>query len=114
MNITISTKNFNASENLRDTIESKLSRLDKYFSDNVTASVTLSSEGGRQTIETTVNATGMIFRAEETTQDKDVYNSIDRIVDKLNNQMGKHHNKAAHHHKDNKSDRFDEAEDVSV
>ena len=112
MNITISTKNFNASENLRTTIENKLARLDKYFSGNIVTTVTLTSEGGRQTIEATMNAGGATFRAEETTPDKEVYNSIDRIVDKLSSQMSKHHTKAAHHHKDNKSDRFEDSENV--
>ena len=113
MNITISTKNFNASENLRTTIENKLSRLDKYFQGTIVTNVTISSEGGRQTIEATMNAPGgATFRAEETTQEKEVYNSIDRIVDKLSSQMSKHHTKASHHHKDNKSDRFEDSENV--
>ena len=111
MNIIISTKNFNASDNLRNTIEKKLSRLDKYFSGNITTNVTLSSEGGRQKMEATINADGAIFRAEDTTQDKDLYNSIDRITDKLGGQMSKFKRKIAHRHKDNKSIRFDDIPD---
>ena len=111
MDINISTKNFNASDNLISTIEKKLSRLDKFFPGNAEANVILSAEGGgRQKTETTINAGGQTFRAEETAQDKDIYNSIDRIVDKLSGQMGKQHSKSAYHHKDNKADRFESAD----
>ncbi len=105
MNIIISAKNFNASDHLRDTIESKLSRLDKYFSNDIETNVTLSMEKGRQKIEATINADGAIFRAEETTQD--IYNGIDRVADKLSGQMSKFKRKIAHRHKDNKSIRFE-------
>ena len=108
MIITISTKNFSASDTLKATIETKLSRLDKYFTSEAETNVILTLEGGRQTIEATLNADGSLFRAEETTQEKELQNSIDRIVDKLSGQIGKHKNKASYHHKDNKSDRFDE------
>ena len=108
MNITISTKNFNAGDALKATIEAKLSRLDKYFTNEADMSVTLSAEGGRQTIEATLTGDDTVFRAEETTQEKELQNSVDRIVDKLSGQIGKHKSKASHHHKDNKSDRFEE------
>ena len=109
MNINVTTKNFNASDHLIDIIESKLSRLDKYFSSDIETSVTLSMEKGRQKIEATINADGTIFRAEETTQD--AYNGIDRIVDKLGGQMSKFKRKIANRHKDNKSIRFEDIPD---
>jgi len=111
MIINISTKNFNASDRLIDVIESKLSRLDKYFSNDIETTVTLSMEKGRQKIEATINAGGSIFRAEETTQD--MYNGVDRIVDKLGGQMSKYKNKIAKKHKDSKSIRFDGIPDLS-
>ena len=106
MIISISTKNFNASDHLIDLIKSKLSRLSKYFSEDIETKVTLSMEGGRQKIEATIFADGAIFRAEETTQD--IYNGIDRISDKLNGQMSKFKRKIANRHKDNKSIRFED------
>jgi putative sigma-54 modulation protein len=109
MNINISTKNFNASDHLIETIEAKLSRLDKYFSNDIETNVTLSGEKARQKIEATINAGSAIFRAEETTQD--IYNGIDRIVDKLGGQMSKFKRKIAHKHKDNKSIRFEDIPD---
>jgi len=105
MKIKITTKNFNASDHLMNTIESKLSKLDKYFSSDIETNVTLSMEKGHQKIEATINADGAIFRAEETTQD--MYNGIDRIADKLGGQMSKFKRKIANRHKDNKSIRFE-------
>ena len=87
MKVIITTKNFSASENLKETIEKKMGKLGKYFSDDIEANVMVSSERGRQKVESTINARGMIFRAEETTQD--VYESIDKVVDKLSVQMSR-------------------------
>lgn len=111
MIINISTKNFNASDHLLDIIESKLSRLEKYFSGDIETNVTLSMENSRKKIEATINVDGAIFRAEETTQD--VYNGIDRIMDKLNGQMSKFKRKIAKRHKDSKSIRFEDIPDVT-
>ncbi|HVI41428.1 MAG TPA: ribosome-associated translation inhibitor RaiA, partial [Anaerovoracaceae bacterium] len=69
MKVIITSKNMNASDHLKQTIESKLDRLGKYFSNDIVANVTLSTEKGRQKIEATINAKGTIFRAEETTND---------------------------------------------
>ena len=109
MQINISTKNFKASDHLMDVIETKLSRLDKYFSSDIETNVTLSMEKGRQKIEATINADGAIFRAEETTQD--AYNGIDRVVDKLSGQMSKFKRRIAKRHKDNKSIIFNDIPD---
>lgn len=96
----ITTKNFNASDSLKEAIEKKLGRLDKYFSDEVTANVRLSQEGPKDKIEATISNRGTIFRAEEA--GKDIFDSIDRVVDKLSNQMSKFKTKLQKKHKNNK------------
>jgi putative sigma-54 modulation protein len=90
----------NASDHLKKTIESKLGRLGKYFSDEINANVTLTMEKGRQKVEATINAKGTIFRAEETAND--VYNAVDRIVEKLSSQMSRFKTKLIRKHKDTK------------
>ncbi len=100
MKIIITTKNFNASDALKETVEKKLSKLGKYFSDEIKANVKLSSEGSRDKIEATIENKGTIFRAEES--GNDIYDSIDRIVDKLSNQMSRFKTKLQRKHKDNK------------
>lgn len=110
MRINITTKNFNASDELKKAIEKKLGRLDKYFSDEVTANVRLSQEGKKDKIEATISNRGTIFRAEES--GKDIFDSIDRIVDKLSNQMSKFKTKLQKKHKDNKEVFFAELPEI--
>ena len=110
MKIIITSKNLNASDHLRETIEKKLYRLGKFFSDDIVANVTLSAEGGRQRIETTINANGTIFRAEEETPD--IYNGIDKIIDKLSSQVSKYKKKLYKKHKDNKAIVFEDVPDT--
>ena len=62
MKIIITTKNFNASDALKETIEKKLGKLDKYFSDEINANVKLSSEGSRDKLEATISNKGTSFR----------------------------------------------------
>jgi len=111
MRIIISSKNMNVSDHLKQTIESKLGRLGKYFSSDIVANVTLTLEKGRQKIEATINAKGTIFRAEETTND--VYNGIDRVVEKLSSQMSRFKTKLQRKHKDNKAIKFADIPDVA-
>jgi len=101
----------NVSDHLKQTIESKLGRLGKYFSSDIVANVTLTLEKGRQKIEATINAKGTIFRAEETTND--VYNGIDRVVEKLSSQMSRFKTKLQRKHKDNKAIKFADIPDVA-
>lgn len=109
MKVILTSKNLNASDHLRDTIESKFLKLGKYFSSDIIANVTLSMEKGRQKIEATINAKGTIFRAEDTTND--IYSGIDRVVDKLSGQMSKYKTKLIKKHKDNRAIIFDDVPD---
>jgi putative sigma-54 modulation protein len=110
MKVIIISKNLNASDHLRDMIESKFTKLSKYFSNDIAANITLSLEKGRQKIEATINAKGTIFRAEDTTND--IYSGIDKVVDKLSGQMSKYKNKLVKRHKDNKAILFDDVPDA--
>ncbi|MDR3072693.1 MAG: ribosome-associated translation inhibitor RaiA [Clostridiales Family XIII bacterium] len=106
MKVVLTSKNLSASDHLRDTIESKFSKLSKYFSNDIDANVTLSMEKGRQKIEATIWANGTIFRAEDTTND--IYSGIDKVVDKLSSQMSKFKSKLIKKHKDSKTILFDD------
>lgn len=111
MKVIITSKNMNASDHLKQTIESKLDRLGKYFSNDIVANVTLTMEKGRQKIEATINAKGTIFRAEETTND--IYNGVDRVVEKLSSQMSRFKTKLQRKHKDHKEFLFEELPEVA-
>ena len=101
MKVIITTKNLNASDRLKETIESKFQKLGKYFSKEINANVMLTIEKSRQKIEATINAKGTIFRAEDSTND--LYSGVDRVVDKLSAQMSKYKTKLHRKYKDNKS-----------
>ena len=47
MKVIITTKNFSASDNLKEKIEAKIGKLEKYFSDDIVANIMLSKEIGR-------------------------------------------------------------------
>jgi putative sigma-54 modulation protein len=111
MKVIITSKNFNASDHLKATIEKKFERLGKYFSDDIVANVTLVMEKGRQTMETTINAKGTIFRAEETSND--MYVAIDSIIDKLASQMSRFKTKLQRKHKEHKELEFGDLPDDS-
>ena len=111
MKVIITSKNFDASDHLKDTIESKFEKLSKYFSKDIVANVFLTSEKGRQKIEATINAKGTIFRAEETAND--AYTGVDKVVDKLSSQMSRFKTKLQRKHKDHKEFFFGELPDMT-
>lgn len=111
MKVIITSKNFNTSDHLKDTIEKKFEKLGKYFSSEIIANVMLTSEKGRDKVESTINAKGTIFRAEESSND--VYNSVDRVVDKLSSQMSRFKTKLQSKHKGHKEFLFHEMPDLS-
>ena len=87
MKIIISGKNIEITEALRNVVEKKLFKLDKYFNPEIIAHVTLSVEKNRQKMEATIPFNGIILRAEESNDD--MYVSIDLATDKLERQMRK-------------------------
>ncbi len=106
MNINITGRNFKTYPRLNEHIEKKLNKLlGKYFSDDVSSNVILSRERDRDKIEVTVNAKGMLFRAEQVTDD--IYEGVDLVVDKLANQMKKFKGKLQKRYQDNKALKFE-------
>ena len=84
-------RNLDVTDALRDTIQSKLGKLDRFFHKELEAQVTLSVEKNRHIIEVTIPFNGSILRAEESTDD--MYKSIDGVVDKLIRQFRKQKSK---------------------
>lgn len=86
---------------IRDYVEDKLGRLDKYFKDsNINANVLLKVKGNRQIIEVTVPTDKYILRSEE--EHNDLYAAIDLVVDKLEGQIRKNKTKLKKQNIDNK------------
>lgn len=91
MRFTITGKNIEVTEGLRSAIEEKIGKLDKYFSNETEAMVTLSVEKERQKIEVTIPVKGNIIRAEEVSND--MYVSIDLVEEIIERQLKKYKNK---------------------
>ena len=93
MKYIIRSQKMDNTESIKDYIESKLNRLDKYFgeSDNIEATVVTKLNGRLQTIEVTIPTKHFTLRNEETNED--LYAAIDTIVDKLERQIRKNKDK---------------------
>ncbi|NOU95096.1 ribosome-associated translation inhibitor RaiA [Paenibacillus sp. LMG 31456] len=93
MKFNIRGENIEVTEALRDYVEKKLTKLERYFEAPPTSEVyvTLSVIKGLQTVEVTIPLTGVMLRAEE--KNADMYASIDLVCDKLERQIRKHKTK---------------------
>lgn len=91
MKFIISGKNIDVTPGLKDTIEQKLGKLERYFTPETEIIVTLSVEKERQTIEVTIPVKGHIIRSEQTSND--MYVSIDLVEEIIQRQLRKYKNK---------------------
>jgi putative sigma-54 modulation protein len=94
MKYNIRGENLDVTEALRDYVEKKLGKLERYFEAPPTSEVhvTLSMVREMKNVEVTIPLTGVMLRAEE--KDNDMYASIDLVLDKLERQIRKHKTKA--------------------
>lgn len=77
---------------IRDYVETKMSKLDKYFKEaDVSASVLVKIKGKKDSIEVTIPYDKYILRNEEIHDD--LYAAIDLVVDKLERQIRKNKTK---------------------
>ena len=91
MRYTISGKNIDITEGLKNAVENKLGKLERYFYPDTEVQVTLSVEKGRQNIEVTIPIKGSIIRAEQ--DSNDMYVSIDLVQEVIERQIKKYKTK---------------------
>ena len=90
MNITITGKDLKATDAIKDYVEKKLSRVEKYFSDGekLDVNATIKKENATAEIaEMYVSVKGTSYKA--VTEDKDLYAAIDKDIDILEGQIRK-------------------------
>ena len=88
MNITITGKDLKATEAIKDYVEKKLEKVEKYFEgEEITAQVKIRTEKNLQIAEMQVNVKSYTVRA--VTETKDLYASIDKDIDILEGQIRK-------------------------
>ena len=96
MRFTISGKNIEVTEGLRNAVTEKLGKLERYFTPETEIIVTLSVERERQKIEVTIPVKGNIIRSEQVSND--MYVSIDLVEEVIERQLRKYKNKIVEKH----------------
>lgn len=91
MNIQISSKNYVVSNKLKDIIEKKVERLDRYFSDNAEARIFCRKEKDLCKLEITIKDGGLMFRSE--VFGDSMYQNIDMALPKVEKQIIKYSSK---------------------
>ena len=83
-------------ESVKNYIETKIGKLDKYFEnpDEITANILVKESGIKETIEVTIPIKKAILRAEDS--NKDIYAAIDLVLEKLERQIRKNKTKIKH------------------
>lgn len=88
MRITITGRNIELTQGLKDAVEDKLNKLEKYFTPETEVYVTLSVEKERQKIEVTIPIKGHVIRSEQVSTD--MYVSIDLVEEIIEKQLKKY------------------------
>lgn len=87
-NIRIHGKNIDVTPALREYVEKKFGRFDKYFDETLQVQVGMEVERDHHIVEVTVPVAGYILRGEEASPD--MYASVDLVWDKLERQIHKY------------------------
>ena len=105
-------KNIDVTPGLREAVESKLGKLERYFTPNTEIHVTLSVQKGHQKIEVTIPVKGGMVRSEQ--ESSDMYVSIDLVEEVIERQLRKYKNKLVAREQDggNFKQEFFESEDT--
>ncbi len=96
MRYTVTGKNVEVTEAMKDVAVQKISKLEKFFTPETSANITMSVEKLVHKIEVTIPIKGSVIRAEE--HDDTMYAAIDMVVDKLERQLIKHRKKIIDRH----------------
>ena len=91
-------KNLDVTPGLKEAVESKLGKLERYFTPDTEIHVTLSVQRERQKIEVTIPVKGGIIRSEQ--QSNDMYVSIDLVEEVIERQLRKYKNKLVAKHQE--------------
>ena len=106
-------KNIDVTPGLREAVEHKLGKLERYFTPDTEIHVTLSVQKEHQKIEVTIPVKGGIIRSEHVSSD--MYVSIDLVEEVIERQLRKYKNKLIARHQEGgnfKQEFFDAADSV--
>lgn len=111
MTVQITAKKMQISQSFTDYANERLSaKLDKFFGDDAKAKLTLSTLKNKIVLELTVTYGGVMFRAEQSAEDKN--DALDACIDKIIRQIRKNKTKLAKQLRDNTfADKFEDTPD---
>lgn len=98
MNIKVVGKNIEVTDSIREYVEKKLERLEKFEGKNTEITVVCSVEREEQIVEIQINQNGEFIRIEE--RNADLYASADLAIDKAERQLRKEKEKRVEKNKD--------------
>lgn len=88
MKITITGRKVSLRDNFKERVEKKLKKFGRMFGEDASASVTVTVEKRRQTVEVTIRtADGMVYRSEQTAPEMN--DALDEVVNALGRQIRK-------------------------
>ncbi len=93
MKTNIYSRKVELSEEKKNALTKKIEKLGKFFDDDVTADISVSTQRDKVIVEVTVRTPDMIFRAEE--RDDVLLNAADEIVESIQRQIRKNKTRLA-------------------
>ena len=95
MNIEITSRHFTASEELKELVNEKVKKIEKFNNDIISCNVILTKENNSENVEIIVHAKGHDFISSE---NEDIFErSLTNAVDKISTQIKKQHEKTLSH-----------------
>lgn len=88
MKITYVARKVTLRDNFKERVERKLLKFEKIFSDNADATVVVTLEKNRQTVEITIKDNSMVYRAESTMPEMN--DALDKVAEMLQRQLRRH------------------------
>lgn len=95
MQISVTFRHMTASEPIKNHAEEKMERLKKFLDSATEVHVVLSIERYLHKADVNIKAHGVLIRGEESSSD--MYNSIDRAIEKIEKQLQRYRNKIQKH-----------------
>ncbi len=97
MQVSVTFKNLESSDQLKSFLQEKLDKFDKFFDNHAEANVILSVEKFRNIAEISLSGDKLKVNGKEETED--MYSAIDRTLDKIEKQIKKNKQKIKDHHR---------------
>ena len=91
MKIIITGRNVDLTDAVKNRVNEKLSKLDKFFTNETTATVVLKKENGKDVAEINIPVKGNLLRVSE--KQENLFASIDTAADKIERQIKKYRTK---------------------